>query len=55
VKQLDYLEAAEDNLNTNLDNEKILEEFIMRGQSVAENLEKEYKSMWENPLKKQDE
>lgn len=48
---MSYLEAAEDNMNGNIKNVKLVQALIDRGHEVAKNLEKEYGEMWENPLK----
>jgi len=48
---LAYLEAAEDNLNGNLINPRLMQAMVNRGQEVASNLERAYGEQWENPLK----
>ena len=50
-EQLQYLEAAEDNLNGNMINPRLVEALVQRGHEVAANLEKAYGEQWENPLK----
>jgi len=50
-EQLAYLEAAEDNLNGNLINPRLMQAMVNRGQEVASNLERAYGEQWDNPLK----
>jgi hypothetical protein len=45
------LDAAQDNLNNNQDNESLLENFIARAKEVSKNLSTEYPDQWESPLK----
>lgn len=49
--QLGYLEAAEDNLNGNMINPRLVQAMVDRGHEVADNLEKAYGEQWNNPLK----
>lgn len=49
--QITYLDAAQDNLNNNQDNESLLENFIARAKEVSKNLSTEYPDQWESPLK----
>ena len=49
VEQLNGLEAAEKNLNDNIDNEKLLDEFIAMAQLTAKNLEAKYGELWTAP------
>lgn len=50
-EQLAYLEAAEDNLNGNLINPRLVQALVDRGHEVAGNFEQQYGEQWENPLK----
>lgn len=49
--QINYLDAAQDNLNNNQDNQSLLENFIARAKEVSKNLQTEYPEQWESPLK----
>ena len=49
VEQLNGLEAAEKNLNDNIDNEKLLDAFISTAQQTAKNLETKYGELWTPP------
>ena len=49
VEQLNGLEAAEKNLNDNIDNVKLLEAFINTAHQTATNLQKQYGDLWSPP------
>ena len=49
VDQLNLLEAAEKNLNMNMDNMKLVNAYISTAQKVAKNLEEKYGEQWIEP------
>ena len=49
VEQLNGLEAAEKNLNDNIDNFKLLDTFIDVAHQTATNLETKYGELWSAP------
>lgn len=48
--QLRYLDAAQANLNNNVDNDCLLEDFISRAKEVSKNLQTQYPEQWSSPL-----
>jgi len=49
VEQLNALEAAEKNLNDNIDNENLLGAFIDTAKQTAKNLQAKYGELWSPP------
>lgn len=49
VEQLNGLEAAEKNLNDNIDNENLLNAFIDTAKGTAKNLQTKYGELWSPP------
>ena len=49
VEQLNLLEAAEKNLNDNIDNENLLNTFIATAAQTAKNLQAKYGDGWSPP------
>ena len=47
TEQLNNLEAAQKNLNDNLDNEKLYDKFIATANEVKKNLQEKYGDKWD--------
>jgi len=52
VEQLNLVQAAQDNLQNNMENESLLGKFVVTVNDVSKNLEKQYGTSWENPFPK---
>ena len=53
VETLNAVEAAQKNLNDNIDNEKLLDRFIDTSNEVAKKLQEKYPEGWSKPLFKE--
>lgn len=49
AEQLDELEIAEKNFNSNMDNKDLLETFLNTAASVKKNLQSKYQDQWTEP------
>ena len=52
VEQMDFLQAAQDNLNANMENINLAQKLVQATNEVAQKLSTQYGDNWANPFKK---